>query len=49
MITKQKLIKVGPSSLMVIVPSKICEGMNWKVGDIIMVDFIKKIEGAKRK
>ncbi len=48
MITRQKLIKVGSNSLMVIVPAKICEAMNWKEGDSLMVDFIKKVEVEKK-
>ena len=49
MVVKQKLIKVGPNSLMVIVPSKLCEEKKWKVGDIILCDFIKKVGRNVRK
>ena len=34
---KQKLIKVGNNSLMIIIPAKICEGNCWKAGDSIEV------------
>jgi len=43
MLVKQKLIKVGSNSLMVIVPAKICEGKEWKAGDKILIDLIKKV------
>ena len=44
MLIKPKLIKVGNNSLMVIIPSTICEKKSWIVGDNLLIELVGKVE-----